>query len=306
MYYACEQGHKNIVELLIKRGADVNAGKNLWRNDYAYPIQIASVKGDVELIRVLIDNGASLDNLGNARLTGSTKAHTPPLHLAFDNGHLEVAEFLVQRGSFIDSVDAAGETLLRKATKSCCLDKMHKFLSFGASAKCVNEKEETALHLVLADVTRGPTATASQSAFDSMDSRIYSHQRGDNSPLIISISSSDASVKNKMKSDGEIAGIVEVLLEVGVDCNSECSDGETLLHRACERQLGSVVKFLIDAKCEVNKITVGKKHQIVIACQRGCKKNVEYLLAAGANVNIVPWSDYARLSTYGTGASFRV
>jgi ankyrin repeat protein len=67
--------------------------------------------------------------------------------------------------------------------------------------------------------------------------------------------------KNETKSEGEIAEIVALLLERGVDCNSLCSDGETPLYRACNKQLDSVVKVLVGAKCEVNQATAAKNIQ---------------------------------------------
>jgi ankyrin repeat protein len=160
LYCACKQGHKNVVELLIKRGARVNECNDMRCNGYKFPLQIASVKGDVEIVRLLIDNGASLDNRDDVTVGLSTKAHLLPLHLAFDNGHMEVVELLVQRGSCIDSTDPEGNTVFLKAAKSCRLDKMRQLLTLGASAKCVNKKKETALHLVLADETRGPAAAS--------------------------------------------------------------------------------------------------------------------------------------------------
>jgi hypothetical protein len=102
-------------------------------------------------------------------VTGSTKAHLLPLHLAFDNGHMEVVELLVQRGSCIDSTDPEGNTVFLKAAKSCRLDKMRQLLSLGASAKCVNKKKETALHLVLADETRGPAAASDYASTHALD-----------------------------------------------------------------------------------------------------------------------------------------
>jgi ankyrin repeat protein len=67
--------------------------------------------------------------------------------------------------------------------------------------------------------------------------------------------------------------------------------------RCTERATSSLIvssEVLVEAKCEVNQTTAVKKHPILIACQKGCKKIVECLLAAGANVNIVPGNSSAR------------
>ena len=88
--HAAWGGHKEIVELLIAKGADVNAKYEGWT-----PLHTAVEGGHKEIAELLIDNGADVNAMDKDGRT--------PLHFASAKGHKEVAELLIANGADVNA-----------------------------------------------------------------------------------------------------------------------------------------------------------------------------------------------------------
>ena len=98
LYIAVEEGHREIVEILIWEGADVNGEDKEGRT----PLHIAVWKGDLGLVQTLVDFGADV----NARdVNGRT-----PLHIAVEEGHREIMEMLIREGADVNCRDSLEAT----------------------------------------------------------------------------------------------------------------------------------------------------------------------------------------------------
>jgi len=83
---AVSQRQHGIVEILLKRGAEPN---HLYEGGLT-PIVVATMHGDADLVRLLIDHGAD-PNLGSAE--GKTT-----VEIAMEKGHTEIADILRRHG----------------------------------------------------------------------------------------------------------------------------------------------------------------------------------------------------------------
>lgn len=87
---ACAKGNVKLVTSLLKQGHSVNAGDALgWT-----ALHEASNYGHVDIVNVLLDYGADINNRGGPCCEGIT-----PLHDAAACGHLEVIDCLLDRGA---------------------------------------------------------------------------------------------------------------------------------------------------------------------------------------------------------------
>ncbi len=86
LYSAAEHGHKKVVELLLKRGANVNSHCGVSRT----PLYMAVLRGHTEVARLLLENGANV----NARAADDFT----PLGRALDKGFHELVKMLRQYG----------------------------------------------------------------------------------------------------------------------------------------------------------------------------------------------------------------
>ena len=141
LHYAASAGHNDIVELLIERGANVNAtdsGKGATPLDYAHwrdheevietlnahnaqrehekggkgigqssLIHDAALDGDIDEVQRQLDAGVD-PNLKSSK--GAT-----PLFYAVYGGHLEIAELLITRGADVNALDLNGNSVLDQA-----------------------------------------------------------------------------------------------------------------------------------------------------------------------------------------------
>jgi ankyrin repeat protein len=88
LHSAIANQHSAIVRLLLDHGADVNATQ---ADDFT-PLHEAAQNGMLDVTQWLLDRGAAI----NPRLSSSGKT---PLALAIEHQHVDVAELLKQRGA---------------------------------------------------------------------------------------------------------------------------------------------------------------------------------------------------------------
>jgi len=101
-------GHEQVVEYLIKAGAEVNSpSKNALG---VTPLQSAVAGGHLEITRLLLTAGAS----PNVRERGGYT----PLHTAAHNGDVEIVRSLIFGGSDLEAKSDKKETPLDMARKS--------------------------------------------------------------------------------------------------------------------------------------------------------------------------------------------
>lgn len=114
---ACCGGFLEVVDFLVKAGADISAGANT-------PLMEASQEGHIELVRYLIATGADVNS--------ATSSGDTALMYACDNGHTDVAEVLVSAGANIEQEAEGGRTPLMKACRSGHAATVEFLISRGA------------------------------------------------------------------------------------------------------------------------------------------------------------------------------
>ncbi len=87
LHWAASFGWKEMAELLISNGADVNL-KNMEGNT---PLHWASGQGKTEIVKILISNGADINIKGKSNWT--------PLRWAESMGHKDISQILRSAGA---------------------------------------------------------------------------------------------------------------------------------------------------------------------------------------------------------------
>jgi ankyrin repeat protein len=86
LFLAAENGHKEVVKLLIEEGADVSAQSRCYGN----ALQAASAGGHEAVVRLLLDKGADVNAQGryysNALQAASAGSHEAVVRLLLDRG----------------------------------------------------------------------------------------------------------------------------------------------------------------------------------------------------------------------------
>ena len=109
LHYAVESEDVNIISLLLKLNANVTAC-----GSSGAPLHIAAKKDNLEIIRVLVQNGHPAD------IDVRDIEDYTPLHVAAQNGCDRSAALLVSMGANVLSKTAEGQSACDLATKSRC------------------------------------------------------------------------------------------------------------------------------------------------------------------------------------------
>lgn len=99
--WAITNGNKDMVELLIVNGADVNAKTSPnWSTPDWTPLHFAASSGKKDIAELLLAKGANVNAKTGMEMT--------PLHYAVANGHKDIAELLLAKGADVNAKDLRG------------------------------------------------------------------------------------------------------------------------------------------------------------------------------------------------------
>jgi ankyrin repeat protein len=160
-------GQVEMVKLLLTSGAPVSGSEN------EKPIHIASRMGHMEIVSLLLQNGASLTSRtdsGNTALHLASEAgqmslvkylaelqidslyslnyeNETPLHLAARNGRDYIVTYFAENGCNINSTSANSATCLHVACENGHYTTVECLLKHGAEVNAMNSAHQTPLHI---------------------------------------------------------------------------------------------------------------------------------------------------------------
>ncbi|KAF7535702.1 hypothetical protein G7054_g5189 [Neopestalotiopsis clavispora] len=121
VYAAFHGGHQEIVDILLRAGADPNPPYQTGHSLLWFAVK----EGHEDRVRFLLDSGAQVD------VSGDSEQRTP-LSLAVSHGFKAVTRVLLEHGAQVENVDDEGYTPLAKASELGYVDIMTYLLSHGA------------------------------------------------------------------------------------------------------------------------------------------------------------------------------
>ena len=109
LFWAAERGRRELVELLIRHGADVNARapdrSRSTKGDQTgkTPLHVAAEGGHTAVIQTLLEKGANIDATDEVPFT--------PLHWAIRHERDDAVKLLLEKGATVDLDDTDGGCL---------------------------------------------------------------------------------------------------------------------------------------------------------------------------------------------------
>ena len=208
-----------------------------WYN--SSPLVFASNYGRVKICKLLLDNGASVHEVNDWKMTA--------LHVCCQEGHLELAKLLLQHGASIHKVDKNNRTPLHLAAQSGHDDILAWILdNYNFDMKMKDFQGYTILHIA---------AVFGQSDCCSVILRhhpdINVKDDNGNTPLAGACQAGDI-------------GMVRVLLQHGARVSYN-QNGSTALHKAAIKNHADVVEMMVkDFHWEVNIVSIWINIEIYI------------------------------------------
>jgi ankyrin repeat protein len=259
LYWASDMGHDKVVEMLLERGADINALGGYYGN----ALQAASAGGNDKVVQMLLDKGADINahggHYGNA------------LQAASAGGHYKVLQALLDRGADVNALGGQYGSALHAASYGCHYGVAQLLLDRGAQINVSDSQGRTALHLA--------ACGGSVEIFRYLAARGLDLKQLDNS---------GRNVLDYAAAGASLGMVSEVLrLDAGFKDESLWSP----LHWACRKGNVALIRLLMNYGFEERPVEVctisGTWTPHLIACLH---QNEEFVSSSGDSINPSPLS----------------
>lgn len=255
LHLAALMGRKEIVELLLAKGANVNAKRQYGARSLLH------ATAEIKNIEPLTPIGKQVD------VNTINYSDWPAVHSAAHCGHKDVVELLLASGVAVDTKDKYGDTALHYATEVGAKEVVDLLLAKGAEVNTRDKKYYTPLHVgALLDQKEVVGLLLAKGA------HVNAKDKSRLTPLHM------AAFEGHKE-------IVEILLSKGADVNAKDKSRRTPLHMTAFNGHKEVVKLLLAKGDEVNTRGNDDETPLHEAASRGHKEIVELLLSKGADVN---------------------
>jgi len=260
LHRAVPMGHIDVAELLLNKGANINAKTQSDETGYT-SLQLAADRGQLDMVKLLVAKGADVNTKrqkeGHKDRTAKSYAlgrnykeiveflyahgaDIPKIHLAAYRGHLETVKSLIEGGTEVDAKDDDGTPLHYAAMAGH--EAIARFLiDATANVNARNRNGWTPLHFAAiggsAEVARMLVARGAD---------IEARSDNGQTPLL------------RAAAEGS-KGVIEVLLDNGAGVNiADPTYGWTPLHYAARYGHRDVVELLLDKKASIEvRLTTG-------------------------------------------------
>ncbi|MFA5292087.1 MAG: ankyrin repeat domain-containing protein [Phycisphaerae bacterium] len=245
LHAAAQCGRMEVVQYLIEKGADINAGYP----QKPTPLFSATTKGNVAILELLASKGAKLDSEEFLPLFGAIWAQNK-----------EAIDFLISKGADVNAKDSRGATALIMAADMGYYDICECLIAKGAD---VNAEDKN-----------GGNVVTSAYMKEHLDVVKLLFEKGAD----VNEKYKDGQTALMVASEDGHPDIVKLLIEKGTDINTKNNNGKTALDIAKEKNHTDIVQILEKA-LEVDKFPLCN------AANRGNIEKVKELIAKGYNVN---------------------
>jgi ankyrin repeat protein len=255
---ASERGHLDVVKLLLDNGADVNTQGG---GRYGSALQAASEEGRLDMVKLLLDKGADVTTQGGD--------YGNALQAASVSGHSDVVKLLLDKGADVNTQGGDYGNALQVASVSGHSDVVKLLLDKGADVNTQGGSYGNALgtasacgHLdvvkLLLDKGADVNAQGGHYGNALLAASAYGH-----------------------------SDVVKLLLDKGADVNTQGGLYGNALQAASEEGYSDVVKLLLDKGANLNTNTQGGSYGNALGTASACGHLdvVKLLLDKGADVN---------------------
>ncbi|KAK0399896.1 hypothetical protein QR680_003264 [Steinernema hermaphroditum] len=258
---ACAGGYADLVDLLIRKGADVE-----HRDKKGFtPLVLAATGGHVDCVKHLLDASCMVDAV-------SERTKDTALSLACSGGRKEVVEILLKANANKEHRNVSDYTPLSLAASGGYIEIIQLLLNAGAEINSRTGSKLCISPLMLAAMNGHEAATK---LLLERGSDINAHiETNRNTALTL------ACFQGRVE-------VVRLLLKYNANVEHRAKTGLTPLMEAANGGYSAVGKLLLEASADPNAAPVpsSKDTALTIAADKGHYQFVDLLIRHGANIN---------------------
>uniref|UniRef100_A0A673LCF6 Kinase D-interacting substrate of 220 kDa-like n=1 Tax=Sinocyclocheilus rhinocerous TaxID=307959 RepID=A0A673LCF6_9TELE len=287
---AAKEGHTEVVKELLENNANVeHRDMGGWS-----ALMWASYKGRVEVARLLLEKGA------NPNITGQYSVY--PIIWAAGRGHAEIVQLLLQHGAKVNCSDKYGTTPLIWAARKGHYDCVMHLLENGANVDQEGANSMTALIVAV----RGGFTEVVKELLKRNPNMNMTDKDGNTALMIAAIEGYTEIVQDLLDAGtyvnipdrsgdtvliGAVRGghveIVRALLNKYADIDVKGQDGKTALYWAVEKSNATMVRDILQCNPDTEAYTKDGETPLIKATKMRNMEIVELLLDKGAKVSAV-------------------
>uniref|UniRef100_A0A3P9BDH4 Kinase D interacting substrate 220 n=1 Tax=Maylandia zebra TaxID=106582 RepID=A0A3P9BDH4_9CICH len=320
---AAEQGSLEIVQELIKRGANVNLDDiDCWT-----ALISAAKEGHIEVVRDLLENNANLEHRdmggwtalmwaaykgrtdvaqlllekgSNPNITGQYSVY--PIIWAAGRGHAEIVRLLLEHGAKVNCSDKYGTTPLIWAARKGHYDCVMHLLANGAD---VDQEGANSMTALIVAVKGGYTEVVKELL--KRNPNVNKTDKDHNTALTIAAKEGHTEIVQDLLDAGTYVNvpdrsgetmligavrgghveIVRALLNKYADIDARGQDGKTALYWAVEKGNATMVRDILQCNPDTESATKEGETPLIKATKMRSIEIVELLLDKGAKVSSV-------------------
>ena len=252
MIWAASQGHTNVVQSLLVKGAMITKKDTNGKTALAH----AAIQEHFSTAKVLKKFGADLNQ---------------DLLFASRRGYNKMVNFLINEKADIDYISAKSETALTLAIQEQQIETVRILLEHGANTSVQNSKEQTPLMIA---VLTGETKIVKL---------IFQHQNKNSTSVKIDTTDFIGNTPLMISAEKGFLEIATLLIENGANVESINRWNETALMFASSKGFREIVSLLLEHGAEIDARDISEKTALLRASQNGHLLTVEMLLLKGAS-----------------------
>lgn len=255
LMFAAINGRKDLVDLLLKNGANKDAvTEKGWT-----ALMLASINGSQDLIDLLLKNGANKEAVNTNGFTA--------LMLASFRGNYHTAAYLVEKNANIETATKEGWTALMLAAQNGHSDIVAHLIKNGAEIDAVDERGCTAL------------IVSSQNGHEKTVECLV--ERG----AKIDAASNRGFTALMVAGENDHKKIVAHLVEKGATINQATKEGQTALMLSAKKGHFNIVDYLLKHSADIEATTNDGFTALMHAAIRGNLHIVQHLVYEGAKTD---------------------
>ena len=254
IHEAIIKGNLEAVKTILETNVDLVEARD---SDNLTPLLLASIHGQTEIVRFLIEKGADIHAGDNENSTA--------LHNAAAQGHSAVLLLLIDKGARINQCDGNGMTALHFAASYGRPECAKLLLEKGAN---VNAREINGRTPLFFNARQGSTQIF-QLLLDK-GALVDVYNNFDRSPLVYALW-------------GGHKDLARLLISKGAEVNKKDTEGYTPLHQDCIVGRTDFAKFLIQEGADIELSDDNGLSPLHLAAYHNRGNLVVYLIEAGAN-----------------------
>ena len=266
VYYSVRNNWYDIVKELLMKGADVNI-----MTESRTPLYAACEQLDEVTVDLLLQHGADPNLLCLSSEPWDSRYETALHAVCVNSGKsaLHIVMLLLTHGGDINAVCEKGETALYRACECQQAEVVKLLLDHSAD---VNVTTSDSYPLIAACTVYEKDVVSEE--FASQFGAVTLSDSSDVKQRHTSLAS-----ECEPEADSTSVTIIKLLLKYGASVNSQCSVGDTALHRAIRCRHTDAVCLLLEAGAVISHVTHSStRHPLYIACDHGFARILDILL----------------------------